>query len=292
MRRKLIDRLQERLYQYVGTSGLSVKDLRVLNRIEIYAKRDAEIVNVKAWGNIIDISHHEGETIVEYCVRYNFFLKQKDHFYIEEQQESRRAIFLDERLIDDQEIIVDFHQETGSEESIWDEFRSNKIPFIYDRMKAIQYAERWWDSRNPRYQSFKDNCTNYISQCLRAGGAPMWGSPTRGKGFWNSGSTWSYSWAVANSLKLYLSNSKTGLRARKVSSVTQLELGDIICYDFEGDGRYNHNTIITGRDEYGMPLVNANTYDSRMRYWAYEDSSAYTPNIKYSFFHIIDDETD
>ena len=39
---------------------------------------------------------------------------------------------------------------------------------------------------------------------------------------------------------------------------------------------------------YGMPLVNAHTYNSRMRYWAYEDSSAYTPNIKYKFFTIVD----
>ncbi|WP_163101985.1 amidase domain-containing protein [Peribacillus alkalitolerans] len=292
MRRELMDRLQERLFQYVGTSGLSVKDPRILKRIESYAKRNTEIVNVKAWGNIVDISHMDPETIVEYSVRYHFFLKQKEHFYIEEQQESRRAIFFQEDLIDDQEINVDFHQETGSEEFLWDEVRSSKVPFIYNRMKAIQYAERWWDSRNPRYQSFKDNCTNYISQCLRAGGAPIWGSPNRGKGFWYSGSSYSYSWAVAHSLKQYLSNSKTGLRAKKVARVTDLELGDIICYDFEGDGRYNHNTIITGRDDDGMPLVNANTYDSRKRYWAYEDSSAYTPNIKYTFFHIVDDERD
>lgn len=38
-----------------------------------------------------------------------------------------------------------------------------------------------------------------------------------------------------------------------------------------------------------MPLVNAQTYDSRMRYWSYEDSTAYTPSIRYTFFHILDD---
>ncbi|WP_108671885.1 amidase domain-containing protein [Peribacillus acanthi] len=292
MRRILMERLQERLYQYVGRQRAMVKDPRILNRIESFAKRNIEIANVKAWANIVEIEQNGQDTMVEYSVRYSFFLKQKDQFYIEEQQESRRAIFQNDKLVDDQEIIVDFHQETGSEEIVADDVRSNRVPFIYDRMKAVQYAERWWDSRNPRYQSFKDNCTNYISQCLRAGGAPMWGNPTRAKGFWYTGSTWSYSWAVANSLKLYLSNSKTGLRARRVSNVTELELGDIICYDFEGDGRYNHNTIVTGRDENGMPFVNANTYDSRKRYWAYEDSSAYTPNIKYTFFHIIDDRTD
>lgn len=65
-------------------------------------------------------------------------------------------------------------------------------------------------------------------------------------------------------------------------------MGDVICYDFEGDGRWNHTTIVVAKDADGMPLVNANTYNSRMRYWAYEDSTAYTPNMKYTFFHITD----
>jgi hypothetical protein len=47
---------------------------------------------------------------------------------------------------------------------------------------------------------------------------------------------------------------------------------------------------VTGKDASGMPLVNAHTYNSRMRYWAYEDSTAYTPNIKYKFLSITDDQ--
>ena len=89
---------------------------------------------------------------------------------------------------------------------------------------------------------------------------------------------------------MYLATSKTGLRAVEVQDPRELQLGDVICYDFEGDGRFNHNTIVTGKDAYGYPLVNAHTYNSRMRYWAYEDSSAYTPNIKYKFYTIIDDD--
>ena len=94
---------------------------------------------------------------------------------------------------------------------------------------------------------------------------------------------------MANSLRLYLQNSNSGLCAREVSSPEQLLLGDVICYDFEGDGRFDHNTIVVAKDANGMPLVNAHTYNSRMRYWAYEDSSRYTPNIKYKFFTITDD---
>jgi hypothetical protein len=163
-----------------------------------------------------------------------------------------------------------------------------RLSYQYNRLKAVQYAERWWNSYNPAYKKFTNDCTNFISQCLHVGGAPMRGYPNRGNGWWLQSNNWSYSWAVANSLRLYLANSNSGLRTRQVSSPEQLLLGDVICYDFEGDGRFNHNTIVTGKDADGMPLVNAHTYNSRMRYWAYEDSSAYTPNIKYRFYSIID----
>lgn len=90
-------------------------------------------------------------------------------------------------------------------------------------------------------------------------------------------------------MKNYLANSKAGLRAKKLKEAQELQIGDVICYDFEGDGRYNHTTIVVDHDKGGMPLVNAQTYDSRMRYWSYEDSTAYTPAIRYTFFHILDD---
>lgn len=40
--------------------------------------------------------------------------------------------------------------------------------FSYDRLAAVQYAERWWNSYNPQYRKFDVDCTNYVSQCLRA----------------------------------------------------------------------------------------------------------------------------
>lgn len=158
----------------------------------------------------------------------------------------------------------------------------------YDRLAAVQYAEKYWDKPNESYKQFEVNCTNYISQCLHAGKAPMRGHPKKAAGWWMRGNAWSYSWAVAHSMHSYLSNSKSGLRAVRKSSASELVPGDVICYDFEGDGRWNHTTIVVAKDGHGMPLVNANTYNSRMRYWAYEDSTAYTPKIKYDFFHIVD----
>ncbi|KIL46809.1 amidase domain-containing protein [Jeotgalibacillus campisalis] len=152
----------------------------------------------------------------------------------------------------------------------------------YNRGDAVLYAEKWWNGRNPAYPSFEVDCTNFISQCLRAGGWSMTGYPNRSKGWWVRTNSWSFSWSVAHSLKWYLESSG---RAQQVSKASALKQGDVICYDFEGDGRINHTTIVTAMRS-GVPLVNAHTSDSRMRNWEYTDSSAYTPEIKYYFYAI------
>ncbi|CAI6080231.1 amidase domain-containing protein [Cohnella sp. JJ-181] len=162
----------------------------------------------------------------------------------------------------------------------------------YDREAAAAYAEAWWDKGNPAYETFEVNCTNYVSQCLFAGGAPMNYTGKRESGWWYHGQSgdqerWSYSWAVANSLQHYLSQPRpAGLRATRVERPEQLSPGDVICYDWDGNGQYRHNTIVTAATPEGMPLVNANTVPSRHRYWDYRDSYAWTENTRYRFYRI------
>ena len=46
----------------------------------------------------------------------------------------------------------------------------------YNRQKAIEYARKWALLANPDYYHFGGiggDCTNYISQCLLAGGGKM-----------------------------------------------------------------------------------------------------------------------
>ncbi|RFU71243.1 hypothetical protein D0469_02620 [Peribacillus saganii] len=255
------------------------------------------IVKVKAAGQVISERRDLEETVLDYTVHLQYLVKHGELFYLEEELEKRQARFISEELHEDIEIhpfyeINDggmLNTETGETgffnlERVEDE----RVAYTYDRLKAVRYAERWWNDYNPAYKKFEVDCTNFVSQCLHAGGAPMWGSPNRSKGWWMARNTWSYSWAVANALRIYLSNSRTGLRAREVKTAGELNLGDVICYDFQGDGRFDHNTIVTAKDANGMPLVNAHTYNSRMRNWAYKDSTAYTPNIKYKFYTILD----
>lgn len=43
----------------------------------------------------------------------------------------------------------------------------------YDAAAAVAYSYQYVNKRNPAYADFDSNCTNYISQCLVAGGKQM-----------------------------------------------------------------------------------------------------------------------
>ncbi|WP_341280998.1 amidase domain-containing protein [Paenibacillus sp. FSL H8-0537] len=173
-------------------------------------------------------------------------------------------------------------------------FQPHTVRALYRRDLAAAYADRWWNEPNPAYEEFEVNCTNYISQSVFAGNAPMNYTGNRGSGWWYKGRNggrewWSYSWSVSNALTNYLSTPRqSGLRARVVDSAEELQLGDVITYDWNGDNRFQHSTIVTAFDAAGMPLVNANTVPSRHRYWDYRDSYAWTEQTRYRFFHIED----
>jgi hypothetical protein len=50
--------------------------------------------------------------------------------------------------------------------------------------KAVAYAWQWRDSRNPSYPAFEKDCTNYLSQIMRAGNMELMREADRGKGSW------------------------------------------------------------------------------------------------------------
>lgn len=259
-----------------------------------YKKRKSQIVKATTNAQITNEKNIDDVRYIDYVLHHQYLVKQpKDKFYIEENIEQRQAIIKNNQIIMDSTIKKEptAIEETEGPIRLEDYKHSEDIlrqSYYYDRRAAVQYAERWWNSYNPKYKQFKDDCTNFISQCVHEGGVPMTGFGNRNKGWWYSGKSWSFSWAVANSFRWHLSGAKEGILAQEVPSASHLNIGDVICYDFEGDGRWNHNTIVVAKDVNNQPLVNAHTYNSRMRYWAYEDSTAYTPNIKYKFFHILD----
>lgn len=249
----------------------------------LYKKRNAEIVRIQGDGRIIErsVENHR------YLLHLTLLIKQKGRFFIEEKITPYQFQLQDGYIREHKEVPRLLPVEQGrpkiSPQTV--QF-SGEQRFTYDRLAAVKYAERWWNSYNPAYKKFAVDCTNYVSQCLLAGGAPMRGAPVREEGWWYQDNNWSFSWAVAHSMRWYLSGSTQGLKGSPVETAGELQPGDIICYDFQGDGRWDHNTIVVAKDADDMPLVNAHTDNSRNRYWSYEDSTAWTPDIQYKFFRI------
>lgn len=256
-------------------------------RVRLCEQRGIEIIKGITEIQITNVEERSQKiNDVQYTCHHKWLTKQVDSMYLEERFEMRSARIFQDELVED--VLIEKH-EPAVDEHVSNVEQLTREQFIYDRLAAVQYAELWWNSTNPAYKNFEVNCTNFISQCLHAGGAKMRGYPNRSSGWWMQNNNWSYSWSVANSMRIFLANSKAGLRAKIVDEPEQLMPGDVICYDFQGDGRYDHTTFVVAKDKKNMPLVNAQTYNSRMRYWSYEDSTAYTSNIKYTFFRIIDD---
>lgn len=250
-------------------------------------ERNVEIAAIQGDGRIYRKMSYDDQTIYHYLLHLAFLIKQADYFYMEEHvipfhfQMREGDITKHSRL---EQMPQSDEQQGSMKLDKRADFQENR--FVYDRLAAVKYAERWWNSYNPVYNIFDVDCTNYVSQCLHAGGASMRGAPERNKGWWHDSNNWSYSWSVAHSLRWYLSGSTLGLKGKEMQEASELSPGDVICYDFQGDGRWDHTTIVVAKDAYGMPLVNAHTENSRNRYWSYEDSTAWTPDIAYKFFRI------
>ncbi|GAF66940.1 hypothetical protein BTS2_3846 [Bacillus sp. TS-2] len=265
----------------------SLQEEECLKRMkQSYKRRGAELVRSQVHGRILSKKKWDHQTEVGYILHYEQLIKMDQHFYVQERMETRKALFEKKHLVEDVLNPPIVKNETEQNDTM--EISNARVSGAsYNRLEAVKYAELWWDDYNPHYHKFTDNCTNFISQCLKAGNAPMRGFPNRSKGWWYQNNNWSYSWSVAHSMRWYLSGSTSGLRGEERESASELIPGDVICYDFDGDGRWQHTTIVVAKDANGEPLVNAQTTNSRMRYWTYEDSTAWTPEIKYKFFHIV-----
>lgn len=252
----------------------------------LYEKRGAEVVRIKGKGHLYRIKKYDDVSISNYKVHLTLLIKHGDDMYVEELVLPFSYQTKEGKLYKHEPIPKRSLSGTVPTIKLLDSKENKDMRFTYDRLAAVKYAERWWNDYNPAFRKFDVDCTNYISQCLLAGGATMHGAPDRERGWWYQENNWSFSWAVAHSMRWYLSGATSGLQGKEVSSAKELIPGDVICYDFEGDGRWDHTTIVVAKDANDMPLVNAHTNNSRHRYWTYEDSAAWTQNINYKFFRI------
>lgn len=139
----------------------------------------------------------------------------------------------------------------------------------YDRNKAIEYAKKWAYSRNPMYYNFDNlggDCTNFVSQCIYEGSKVMNYKKNTGW-YYNSINDRAPAWSGVEFLYNFLINNKgIGPRA-KSADIKDMEVGDIIQLNFDGQ-QFTHTLIIVNIKQ-DLKLENiytaSHTYDSYNR---------------------------
>ena len=118
---------------------------------------------------------------------------------------------------------------------------------IYDRKKAIQYAEKWAFKRNPEYYNYDNiggDCTNFVSQCIYAGSNVMNYKKTFGWYYINANEK-APSWSGVNYLYNFLTRNFEGAGpVGKRVSQNQIKIGDVVQLAFL-KSNFSHSLIVT-----------------------------------------------
>ena len=117
---------------------------------------------------------------------------------------------------------------------------------MYNREKALSYARRWAYDRNPNYYDYSfigGDCTNFASQVLYEGYGVMNYKPVFGWYYINPNQK-SPAWTGVNELYRFITTNRgDGPKGAEVS-INDIEPGDLVQLDFDGDGVYEHTPVI------------------------------------------------
>jgi hypothetical protein len=126
----------------------------------------------------------------------------------------------------------------------------------YNPLKAIQYADQWWNKRNPKFQSYGfGDCANFVSQCLIAGGLNLRASSSADKSG-SIGECVNLDAFLTKTLKATVWKTSSSSRAP-----TGLQPGDVAIF-----GNWlglRHAVFVSAKQSNGQPLFDAHTYDRK-----------------------------
>lgn len=145
--------------------------------------------------------------------------------------------------------------------------------------KMREYQDKWWNSRNPRWGDFSNiggDCTNYVSQVLNAGGAPLDPSGNYKWYYYTMGNR-SSSWSGVNELRNYLiGNTYTGPEGSYYSGYLEnLKIGDLIQLRRAGQNHYYHTLVLCSPGKDPIMTSHSGNRKQRLSLW-----SGYAGSIK------------
>ncbi|GAA2686223.1 hypothetical protein GCM10009864_69760 [Streptomyces lunalinharesii] len=138
----------------------------------------------------------------------------------------------------------------------------------YDYAAMAAYATKYWSRYNPDYPDFSDagaggDCTNFVSQALKAGGwQHVPGYTTDFHKWFGNAEIQSDSFVGVNEFSWFALSSK---RATSLANVYQMDVGDVLQLDFDRDGSKDHSMIVTSRSRQGVPYLTYHSTDTYNR---------------------------
>lgn len=130
-----------------------------------------------------------------------------------------------------------------------------------DIQAEISYAKKWAFGRNPQYFNFDDyggDCTNFVSQCLYAGGAAMNFTPDTGW-YYNSSFDRSAAWTgVEYFYNFVINNRGTGIFG-ETTDLKKVRAGDVI--QLFDELRFHHSMLVIDVKR-GVPYIASHTNDA------------------------------
>ncbi|MDR0314925.1 MAG: amidase domain-containing protein [Oscillospiraceae bacterium] len=115
----------------------------------------------------------------------------------------------------------------------------------YNRDRAVEYAHKWAFGRNSAYYNFDGmggDCTNFVSQCIYAGGAVMNYVPDLGW-FYVSSKKRSAAWSGVQYLYNFLTKNKSVGPYGHEAPISETHIGDVIQLRFDKDS-YTHSLFV------------------------------------------------
>jgi hypothetical protein len=136
----------------------------------------------------------------------------------------------------------------------------------YDYAAMTTYAEKYWKNYNASYRRFTSaggDCTNFLSQALKAGGWKTVTNSTEDYDTWWYGTSGqSDSWVGVNEWSWF---TQTAKRTTALANAYQMDLGDALQVDFDRDGSKDHSMITTYRSSSGVPYLTYHDVDTFRR---------------------------
>lgn len=141
-----------------------------------------------------------------------------------------------------------------------------------DYIKEILYARKWTAAPyngnekkdfNPDFPYYKENCANFVSQAMYAGGLPLVGASSP---FIYDTSVWTWNlsgilqasrtWSQASKNYVFMKDHSGAFTV--LDNIWNAWQGSLLYTDWEGDGTIDHAMVVVGaavKDGYGDPII-------------------------------------